>query len=211
MTTARLLGAWFDSSMVLGVAWGTTLAAIGRHLPRKPTRGSVVVQLNGAANQRSTGVEYAGSLISRFASAFEASVHFFPVPAFFDYPETRAAMWRERSVVRVLEMQQRCDIALFSVGAFGGEMPSHVYSAGYLDRDDVAELSRQGVVGDVCTVFLREDGTSEDLAQLRRIPRRVCAVAGDGKVAALRAALLAGVITHLIVDEQTATRLAEAM
>lgn len=222
MTTARLLGAWFDSSMVLGVAWGTTLAAIGRHLPRKPTRGSVVVQLNGAANQRSTGVEYAGSLISRFASAFEASVHFFPVPAFFDYPETRAAMWRERSVVRVLEMQQRCDIALFSVGAFGGEMPSHVYSAGYLDRDDVAELSRQGVVGDVCTVFLREDGTSEDLAlneratgprpeQLRRIPRRVCAVAGDGKVAALRAALLAGVITHLVVDEQTATRLAEAM
>lgn len=222
MATARMVTGWFDSDMVLGVAWGTTLGAIARHLSRKPTRGSSVVQLNGAANTRTSGVEYVGSLISRFGDAFDAQVHLFPVPAFFDYAETRRAMWRERSVSRVLDVQRRADIALFSIGAVAGEVPSHVYSAGYLEPEDIATLESEGVVGDVCTVFLRADGTYEDLslnerasgptpAELRRVPRRVCAVAGDGKVIPLLAALRAGVITHLVIDEQTAKRLVESL
>lgn len=220
MATARMVTGLFDSEMILGVAWGTTLAAIARHLGRKPTRGSTIVQLNGAANNRTSGVEYVGNLISRFAEAFDATASLFPVPAFFDYAETRRAMWRERSIARVLEVQHRVDIALFSVGAVAGEVPSHVYSAGYLEKEDIDTLDAEGVVGDVCTVFLRADGTYEDLslneratgptpAELRRVPRRVCAVAGDGKVLPLLAALRAGVITHLVIDEQTAARLVE--
>ena len=221
MTTARLLSTWFDSDMVLGIAWGTTLSAVSRHLPRKPTRGSAVVQLNGAANTRTSGVHYAGDLIAGFGSAFDAHVHHFPVPAFFDYAETKRAMWRERSVRRVLDVQRRADVALFSVGAVAGGVPSHVYSAGYLEPEDIAVLEGEGVVGDVCTVFLRHDGTYRDIAlneratgpapdELRRAPRRVCAVAGDNKVAPLRAALRAGTVTDLVIDEITASRLVES-
>ena len=218
LTTGRLIGTWFDSNMILAVAWGTTLSAIARNLPRKTTRGSAVVQLNGAANTRTSGVEYAGDLIAEFGRAFDAHVHYFPVPAFFDYAETKEAMWRERSVRRVLAQQRRADIALFSVGALAGGLPSHVYTAGYLEAGDVALLDHEGVVGDVCTVFLREDGTYRDVElnaratgpsprELRRVPRRVCAVAGDAKVVPLRAALRARVVTHLVVDEVTATQL----
>lgn len=215
ITTAKLVGSWFASEMVLGIAWGRTLAAIGRHLTPKATRGSAVVQLNGAANTRTSGIEFASDLISGFGAAFDATVDLFPVPAFFDYPETKAAMWRERSVRRVLDVQRRADIALFGVGAVSGGLPSHVYSAGYLDTEDVALLHAEGVVGDVCTVFLRADGSYQDVplnlratgptpAELARIPRRVCAVAGDNKVTALGAALAAGVVTDLVVDEITA-------
>ena len=218
LTTAKLIGSWFDSDMVLGIAWGTTLAAVGRRLVPKATRGSAVVQLNGAANTRTSGIEYASDLISGFGAAFDATVHHFPVPAFFDYPDTKAAMWRERSVRRVLDVQRRADIALFGVGAVGGGLPSHVYSAGYLDAEDIALLHEEGVVGDVCTVFLRADGSYLDVAlnaratgptpvELQRIPRRVCAVAGDNKVIPLRAALAAGVVTDLVVDELTAEAL----
>ncbi|WP_149204030.1 sugar-binding transcriptional regulator [Actinotalea subterranea] len=218
LTTAKLVGTWFDSDMVLGIAWGTTLAAVGRHLSPKTTRGSAVVQLNGAANTRTSGIEYASDLISGFGAAFDATVHHFPVPAFFDYPETKAAMWRERSVRRVLDVQGRADIALFGVGAVGGGLPSHVYAAGYLDAEDITLLHDEGVVGDVCTVFLRADGSYRDVAlnaratgptpaELQRIPRRVCAVAGDNKVAPLRAALAAGVVTDLVIDELTAEAL----
>jgi len=220
MTTARMVSGWFDSDMVLGVAWGTTLAAIARHLNKKTTRGSTIVQLNGAANNHTSGVDYVANLVSLFGDAFDARVQLFPVPAFFDYAETRKAMWRERSVARVLELQRRADIVLFSIGAVAGEVPSHVYSAGYLEPEDIALLDAEGVVGDVCTVFLRADGTYEDLslneratgptpAELKRVPRRVCAVAGDSKVVPLLAALRAGLITHLVLDEQTATRLVE--
>ncbi|ROS76661.1 sugar-binding transcriptional regulator [Cellulomonas sp. PhB143] len=218
ITAARLLATWFDSDTVLGVAWGTTLSAIAHNLTSKPTRGSAVVQLNGAANTRTTGVSYASDLIAAFAGAFQATEHYFPVPAFFDFAETKQAMWRERSIRRVLDVQRRADIALFSVGALSGGLPSHVYSSGYLEPDDIATLDAEGVVGDVCTVFLRADGSYSDIAlneratgptpvELRRVPRRVCVVAGDNKVVPLRAALNARAVTHLVVDEVTAGRL----
>jgi deoxyribonucleoside regulator len=218
MASARLLTSWFDSDMVLGIAWGTTLAVVSRHLSSKPTRGSAVVQLNGAANTRTSGVEYAGDMIASFGNAFSAAMHDFSVPAFFDFPDTKAAMWRERSVQRVLEVQRRVDIALFSVGAVAGAVPSHVYAAGYLDENDIRLLHEEGVVGDVCTVFLRADGSYQDISlnkratgptptELQRLPRRVCVVAGDNKAVPLLAALRAGVVTDLVIDEVTATAL----
>ncbi len=97
--------------------------------------------------------------------AFDAAVHHFPVPAFFDFPDTKAAMWRERSVRRVLDVQRRADIALFSVGAVAGAVPSHVYSAGLPRRRRHPRCcTGEGVVGDVCTVFLRADGSYADVA-----------------------------------------------
>ena len=108
--------------------------------------------------------------------------------------------------------------SFFSVGAIAGAIPSHVYAAGYLDDDDVQTLQDEGVVGDVCTVFLRADGSYRDVVlnaratgptpdELHRVPRRVCVVAGDNKVVPLLAALLSGVVTDLVVDEVTASRL----
>jgi DNA-binding transcriptional regulator LsrR (DeoR family) len=93
-----------------------------------------------------------------------------------------------------------------------------VYSAGYLDEEDVRTLHAEGVVGDVCTVFLRADGSYQDVAlnaratgptpaELHRVPRRICVVAGDNKVVPLLAALRSGVVTDLVVDEVTATGL----
>jgi deoxyribonucleoside regulator len=216
---ARLLMDLFDDEMVLGVAWGTTVSAVARALGRKPTRGGTVVQLNGAANTVTSGVDYASTIVTAYGAAFDAEVRHFPVPAFFDFADTREAMWRERSVQRVLAVQRRADIALFGVGALGGQVPSHVYSAGYLDESDLASLYAAGVVGDVCTVFLRQDGSYQDIAinrratgptpaELTRIPRRLCVVAGEAKLRPLVAAMRAGAVTDLIIDEPTARRLA---
>jgi DNA-binding transcriptional regulator LsrR (DeoR family) len=218
LVAARLLTDWFDDEMVLGVAWGTTVAAVSRRLGRKPTRGSAVVQLNGAANTHTSGLEYASTIVSAFGDTFDAQVHHFPVPAFFDFADTRAAMWRERSIRRVLAVQRRADIAIFGVGALGGQVPSHVYAAGYLDEADMRALAQARVVGDVCTVFLREDGSYSDIEvnaratgpnprELARIARRVCVVAGDAKVVPLVAAMRAGTMTDLVIDESTARRL----
>ncbi len=215
---ARLLMDLFDDEMVLGVAWGTTVSAVARALGHKPTRGGTVVQLNGAANTVTSGVDYASTIITAFGSAFDAEVRHFPVPAFFDFAGTREAMWRERSVQRVLDVQRRTDIALFGVGALGGQVPSHVYSAGYLDESDLGALYAAGVVGDVCTVFLREDGSYRDIAinqratgptpqELAGIPHRLCVVAGEAKLRPLLAAMRAGAVTDLVIDEPTARRL----
>jgi len=217
---ASLLGQWFEDDMVLGIAWGTTVSAIASHLRKRTTSGTRVVQLNGAANTDASGISYASELIGGIAEAFDATSVHFPVPAFFDHAGTKAIMWRERSVQRVLEVQRRVDLALFGVGALTAEVPSHVYSAGYLSDEEMAELTADGVVGDVCTVFHREDGSFGDIEinrratgptppELRTIARRMCVVVGDRKVPALLGALRARVATDLVIDEATAARLLE--
>jgi DNA-binding transcriptional regulator LsrR (DeoR family) len=214
----RLLTALLQPGQTVGVAWGVTTAAVARNTAAHPISGLTLVQLNGSTTVASSGLDYAGDILSRLAAAFDASVLAFPVPAFFDYEETRRAMWRERSVRRVLTAQAGAALALFSVGAPGGEVRSHVYVGGYLDASDRAALKRDGVVGDVCTVFLRADGTFAGIglnqrasgptpSQLAAIPQRVCVVAGRHKAVALLAALRAGVVTHLVVDEGTAQAL----
>jgi deoxyribonucleoside regulator len=127
-------------------------------------------------------------------------------------------MWRERSIRRVIDLQSTMDVALFGLGSPFASVPSRVYIGEYLEPADYASLSASKVVGDVATVFYREDGSTDDIPMndrgsgpsldiLRRAARRVCVVAGVSKLPALRGALAAGIITDLIVDELTARSL----
>lgn len=215
---ALLTGRLVDSEMTIGIAWGSTMSAISRHLKRKPTHDSVIVQLNGSGNTQTSGIGYASEILHRFGTAFTARVEQFPVPTFFDRAETRELMWQERSVRRVLDLHAHMGLAVFGLGTIGAEVPSHVYQGGYLSPRDVSELREQGVVGDIATVFFRADGSTGDidlnarstgplLEQLMSVPRRLCAVSGRAKVPALAAALHAGCITDLVVDEGAARHL----
>src|SRR5665648_1099500 len=65
--TANYLSKVFSSNMILGIAWGTTTTAISRNLVPKTTHHSQIVQLNGAGNMDSLGIEYAIEIIMRFA------------------------------------------------------------------------------------------------------------------------------------------------
>lgn len=215
---AEVLDQILDPGMTVGLAWGTTMNALVSALRPRPVPGLRIVQLNGAINTEGVGHTYVSTVLARAAALWDATVHHFPVPAFFDFAATRDAMWRERSVRRVLEMQQQCTLAVFSVGAFDAEVPSHVYTNNYLTGADLQSLRADGAVGDVCTVFLRSDGTWRDIAmnargsgpnpaQLSRIPRRLLLAAGTRKALPLRAALRAGVATDVVIDEVTAESL----
>ncbi|MFC7374871.1 MULTISPECIES: sugar-binding transcriptional regulator [unclassified Brachybacterium] len=215
---AEYLDDMLEPGMTIGMAWGTTIAALVGAVGPRPVPGLRIVQLNGAINTEGSGLTYVSTVLSQAATLWDATVHHFPVPAFFDYTATRDAMWRERSVQRVLETQRQCTLAVFSVGAFDAEVPSHVYTNNYLTSEDLRSLRADGAIGDVCTVFLRADGSfrgidmnargsGPDPFQLTRIPRRLLLAAGTRKALPLRAALRAGVATDVVVDEVTAASL----
>ncbi|MBC7517768.1 MAG: sugar-binding transcriptional regulator [Microbacteriaceae bacterium] len=220
LSAARILAGLVDSNMTVGVAWGSTMNALSRNLPAKKTHNTQIVQLNGAANTRTTGLLYSTEILNRFGVAFGADVQQFPVPALFDDPATKQALWRERSILRVLAIQSSMDLAVFGLGAAAASVPSHVYAGGYFDPTDYELLSAAGVVGDVATVFYRADGSDDgislnarssgpSLTELRTVPRRFCIVSGDSKLASLRGALAGGLITDLVVDEGTARHLVD--
>lgn len=217
---ARTVAAEVVPGTVLGIAWGTTMTAVARHLPPKKVLETAVVQLNGAGNTHSSGIAYASDILRSFSQAFGAVAEQFPVPTFFDRAETRSAMWRERSIERIRELQRRTTIAVFGIGAVDPSSPSQVYVGGYLAPEDVEALRSEGVAGDIATRFFRGDGTFEDIPlnarssaiefeDLRLVRKRICVVSSAHKAAGVRGALAAGLITDLVLDERAARALLE--
>ena len=217
---AHWLGTQLRPRMTLGIAWGNTLDAVSRALTPRPLPDTQFVQLNGSASAFDFSSGFVTDTLLRFARAFGGRAHLFPVPTFFDDPLTKKAMWRERSVQHILDLQQQTDMVVFSVGSLNAATPSHVHTGGYLDSADLLQMAEQGVVGDIATVFYRADGSARgvsinarssgpDLSCIQQHPFSVCIVADPGKAAALHAALEGGLARTLIVDETTARAVLE--
>jgi DNA-binding transcriptional regulator LsrR (DeoR family) len=201
--TANYLNSILESGQILAIAWGTTISEIASDLIPKRVPGLRIVQLNGSGNTYTPDNRYAANILQHFAQNYEANVMLFPVPTFFDYRETKEAMWRERSVRRIIDLQQHANVLLYSIGAVDAGVPSHVYSKGYLDPEDMEELEREGVIGDLATVFFRKDGSWSDIPLNQRASgppltlysqaeRAICVVSGRNKIPGLLAALCTG-------------------
>lgn len=210
-----VLRASLAPDLSIAVAWGATVATMARSLSPGVVPGLQIIQMSGAGNTFSSGAEYAAGTLGRFGAAFGARVHHFPVPAFFDKASAREALWNERSVQRMLRLQEHANLAVFSVSALDARIPGHLYRAGYLLREELRELLDRGVVGELGTVFLRADGSSDSIQlnarstglpieTLKRIRRRLCVAVGATKAPIIRAALCAGAVTDLVVDDAAA-------
>lgn len=205
---------------VLGLAWGHTVAAIAAELTPHPVHDMEIVQLNGSTTGADLANDFGDSLLARFARNYGARPYAFPVPAFFDFAETRQFLWRERSIGAIRQRQESSTILLFSIGV--EQHGSHVYSGGYLDETDKACLRQDGVVGDIATVFFRGDGSWQDVAlnarssgpdlgRFAQAEHALCVVTGKGKLPGLKAALQGGFINELILDEPLARLLADSI
>lgn len=219
---ANYLNQFIESGMILGVAWGGTVNLVAANLTPKSLIGVQVVQLNGGEIVSNPSVNHAGWLITRFAQNYEAKAHLFPVPTFFDYPETKQALWRERSIQQILELHQQADILLYTIGSSRGRLMSATYMGNYLQEQDFQEMEEQGVVGDIANMMIRQDGSyagvplnaracGPELELFRKASRSICVVSGYNKLIGLRAALAGGYVTDLILDEPTAHRLMAAV
>jgi deoxyribonucleoside regulator len=189
---AHAVAAMVEPGMTVGVACGSTVGSLVDHLPPRPVADLRVVQLTGVGP---------GDIVVRFAETFAASHFLFPVPAFFDRAETREALWKERSIRRILDLQESADLLLFSIGD-PGDGPA-------------------GLVGEIGTVFFDGRGSGDleinrrssgpPLSQYTRSRHSVCVVSDVRKVPGLAAALSAGLISDLIVDSRTARELVQRL
>ena len=215
---AHYLNSIARPNMILALAWGNTIARLSRALIPKPLAGAQVVQLNGSGNSGS-GITYAAGIVTAFAENYGATPHLLPVPAYFDNPKTRDAMFEERTIRRARDLASRADVALYSIGVPGAD--SYIYKAGYIEKRELDDLLAQGVVGDIGTVFFRVDGTYDDLEINKRSSgpdlktlaghtHAVCVVEGTHKRPGILGALAGRFMNTLIIDEPTAVSLLRA-
>jgi len=219
-SVARLAGAVIDGligpSEVIGIAWGSTMAAVVREIPARSATAIEVVQLAGSSSRLGRERD-AGQLARSLADRLGATDHPIYAPAFVASREIRDALSRDPEVARAMDRFEALTLAIVGIGA----MPvgttaaaSSLFRSGVLGDADVARLVALGAIGDLVVHPFDADGrfVATDLTDravaitidgLRRVPRVVAVAVGVGKGAAIRGALASGVVRMLVTDGAT--------
>lgn len=222
--TARLAGALLDSLIgptdVVGIAWGSTLAAVVAEIPRRTAGGGEVVQLAGSSSRLARGRD-PGELARTLADRLGATCRAIYAPTFVGSPAIRTGLLRQPEVAGATDRFPAVTLAIVGIGAFpvdpaaGRGATSSLVRSGVLDDRAVEGLVARGAVGDLVVHAFDAEGrfVAPELAAravaigveaLRGVPRVVAVAAGAGKAAAIRGALATGMIDVLVVDAPTA-------
>ncbi|MEM8857357.1 MAG: sugar-binding domain-containing protein [Chloroflexota bacterium] len=210
---ANYLNQFMGPNIILGVSVSHMVNQISACLTPKSLLNVQVVQLNGGEYVPGLAHEHAGNLIAHIANNYEAIGHLFSVPSFFDFLETREVLWKESSIKRILELQNRSNIILFS--------PESIHEndrlKGLNHINEEADLA-----GLIANIFIRADGSHEnivlnkqacgpDLQLFQEADRVICAVSGLKNLECIKGTLRGRYLTDLIIDEPTARRLTESI
>ena len=205
---------------VIGISsWSATiLAMVDAMQPITRVSEIQLVQILGGVGNPSAEV-YASRLIGRLASLVRGQATLLPAPGVAGSAETQAILLEDRFVQQAIALFDKVTLALVGIGTVepSGLLAS---SGNVFSPQDLAVLWEAGAVGDICLRFFDRAGvpvaTPLDTrvigmppAQLRRVKRAVALAGGQRKLAAIRAALLGGLVNVLITDRFTAQYLIE--
>lgn len=204
---------------VIGIAWGSTLAALVAELPARVSPGVHVVQLAGSSALVER-IRNPGELARVLADRLGATYHPLFAPAFVESADLRDALLREPEIEATVGQLDHISLAIMGIGAFAGgrSSSSSLVQTRVLADADLERLLDQGAVGDLILYPFDAHGRFVDdrltrravavtIEQLRRVPR-VIGVAGSAvKAEAIAAALATGIIRILVTDEAAAERI----
>ncbi|MEM0950241.1 MAG: sugar-binding transcriptional regulator [Pseudomonadota bacterium] len=197
----------------LAVAWGRTVSAVAESIPdQKRLKNITVCQL--VASPDGMASDFSPELCSSLlASRLGAKCVNILAPAVVSSAEIKASLMEEPSIAGQFEVIQNASTALFGIGEIG---PGSTITTTKLHTvETLRSVQKNGGVAVLMGLFLDASGKEvrsnvndrqigANLDTLRSIPRRICAAGGKTKIAAIRAALAGGYVTHLVTDEATA-------
>ncbi len=211
----RVLSSMLRPNDVIGVAWGRTVLALSQSIPEIATvPGMSVVQIVGSMLATyELSPELCTSNIASRISARCVNLH---APALISTPGVRELLLHEPAIVEQLRIIHACTRVVFSVA--GIDAGSTVLHTGLVSPKEIAAYARRSAVGVIAARFIDAAGAPVegdldtrligiDLADLRRIPERLCVAGGPRKIEVLRAALVGGYVTTLVTDEKSARAL----
>jgi DNA-binding transcriptional regulator LsrR (DeoR family) len=204
---------------IIGIAWGSTLAAVVGELPARTSPDVHVVQLAGSSG-RVERIRNPGELARILADRLGGAYHALFAPAFVESPALRDALLREPEIEATVSLFDRVSLAIVGIGAFaeGNDSSSSLVHARVLTDDDLGRLLSEGAVGDLILYPFDADGrfVADQLGgravavttdQLAGIPRVIAVAGGALKAEAIAGALSTGIVRMLVTDEPAAERI----
>ncbi|MDC3424571.1 sugar-binding transcriptional regulator [Aquibacillus sp. 3ASR75-11] len=199
----------------IGVSWGTTLSALVNEYPYELREGVKVVPLEGGMGRKRVEI-HANQIAYELAKKISGTCSYLYAPAIVETQELRERLMGMQDINEVLEEGRSADIAITGIG--NPYKVSTLEMIGYLQEDEIAQLKKMGVAGDMGFRFFDQSGNTINnlldkktigisLEELRNIKMVIAVVAGSHKAESILAALKGKYIDVLITDEQTATLL----
>lgn len=198
----------------LGVAWGETVLRIARAFPTAQLPGLMVHQVVGSMNaEHLFAAETCAIEIARRLGAGCRTLH---APAVLSSADLAERLRREPVIAEQLDAFRRLTKVLFSVGDVSDTTTLVVAGIGTVA--DVAWYRDRGAAGVLAGHFIDAEGRPMDgpltdrtigIAPevLASIPVRMLVVSGQEKLAATRALVRGGFVTHVVIDEAGARSL----
>ncbi|GAB3755544.1 sugar-binding transcriptional regulator [Microlunatus parietis] len=199
---------------VIGLAWSRAAPAMARGMRRLPP--CTVVQLSGAIYPPG-GLPGSVEVTREVAAAAGGTAHILYAPLVVPDAETADGLRRQPEIAAALGRGDRLDVAVLSVGAWRSGS-SAVYDL--LPNADRRALHDRGVVGEVSGRVLDADGQAvitdldrrvvgATLDQLRAAEVRLTTGSGAERRDAIVAAIRAGLVSTLVIDDALAHVLSE--
>lgn len=224
---AEVVAEFIGEGDSVGIAWGSTLAAVMEELPARSDPSVRVLQLAGSST-RLKPEQAPGELARRLAERLGGDYRPLFAPAFVEAEQLRDALLRETDIAEIVAEYGRLRLAIVGIGAFHGAAESRgdaepaassLIQLGVLSEDDLTEMRETGAVGDLILYPFDRAGTfvaphlsaraiAISIEQLRAVPKVIAIAGGAGKAEAIAGALATGVINVLVTDLEAAELLA---
>lgn len=198
---------------VLAVGTGRTLRAAVDQIQPMDGRQHTLVALVGNIAPDGAASHY--DVLTRLADVTKARFFPIPLPVVADSVEQRDLLISLQAVRRVHMLAANADVRIIGVGQMDLEAPQFV--DGFISRDELLHLIKLGAVGELTGWSFDADGNilregiNGRLTSAPIMPESrqlvVGAAKGEAKLPAIYAALRGHLLTGLITDELTATRL----
>jgi DNA-binding transcriptional regulator LsrR (DeoR family) len=201
-----------NRTAVVGTGWGRTLEQMTLNLAGVSAPGGRFISLMGSLTANSAYNPF--EVVHTLARTTGGEGYVLPVPFIADSPADRKVLLSQRSVQQALARQ--ASVAYISIGEL--TETSLLRRQGMISADDLASLRAAGAVGDTNGLFFDRDGrpvghelNDRTIAlgfdDLRRT-NAIALIAGRAKLDAAEAFLRSGVARGLVIDGDTALKLA---
>ena len=199
----------------VGITWGRTIAHMVECISESGLKVRRVVELTGGPGLIDAGIPT--NTLAMFAKKLLTHCYQMPSPIIVSSVEIGRSLKQDKSIRTTLEMSKTSEIAVCGISTLDNN--SMLFRAGFIDEGDLASLKEKGAVGSILGQFFDKDGQEIDTEfkervisigfdDFRKIPERIALAGGWGKAECIRGLLRGGLVTTIITDNITASKLA---
>ena len=218
---AHFLEVTLQAGEIIGVSsWSETILKMVDNIhPMKAGKAKYVVQTLGGMGDPTVQI-HANQLTTRLARLTGAEARLLTAPGVTQSREAKLVLTSDPYIRETADLFGKVSLAIVGIGAM---QPSSMLarSGNVFSSRELAEIAEAGGVGDISLRFFKRDGsivkTALDervigmtLEEHGRVDRVIALAGGEAKTAAIRGALMTGVIDILITDKFTAGKLSSA-